>query len=47
LRQTQEITVALNQIQEMSNSIRAVAANAEQAEAAVQVSTQTVEVMQQ
>lgn len=43
LRQTEEITVALNQIQKMSNSIRAVAANAEQAEAAVQLSTQTVE----
>ncbi len=43
LRQTQEITVALDRIQEMSNSIRAVAANAEQAEVAVQLSTQTVE----
>jgi methyl-accepting chemotaxis protein PixJ len=43
LRQTQEITVALNQIQKMSDSIRAVAANAEQAEVAVQLSTQTVE----
>ncbi len=42
LRQTEEITAALDQIQTMSNSIRAVAANAEQAEAAVQQATQTV-----
>ncbi len=43
LRQTQEITAALNQLQEMSNSISAVATSAAQAEAAVQLSTQTVE----
>ena len=43
LRQAQEITTALDQIQEMSNSIRAVAINAEQAEAAVQQATQTLE----
>jgi len=42
LRQSEEITVALDQLQEMSNSIRAVAARAEQAEAAVQQATQTV-----
>jgi len=44
LRQAQEITAALDRIQEMSNSIRAVAANASQAEAAVLQATQTVEV---
>ena len=43
LRQAQEITTALDQIQEMSNSIRAVVINAEQAEAAVQQATQTLE----
>lgn len=43
LRQTQEITVALDRIQEMSSSIRAVAKSAEQAEAAVQQANQTVE----
>jgi methyl-accepting chemotaxis protein PixJ len=43
LRQTEEISVALDQIQEMSNSIRAVAVNAEQAEAAVKEAAQTVE----
>ena len=43
LRQTEEITVALDRIQEMSNSIRAVAKSAEQAEAAVQQANQTVE----
>ena len=43
LRQAQEITTALDRIQEMSNSIQAVAINAEQAEAAVQQATQTLE----
>ena len=43
LRQAQEITTALDQIQEMSSSIRAVVINAEQAEAAVQQATQTLE----
>ena len=43
LRQAEEITAALDRIQEMSNSIRVVAANAEQAEAAVKQATQTVE----
>lgn len=43
LRQTEEISAALDQIQEMSNSIRAVAVNAEQAEAAVKEAAQTVE----
>ena len=43
LRQTEEITVALDQIEEMSTSIRAVAANAQQAEVAVLQATQTVE----
>lgn len=43
LRQTEEIAAALDQIQEMSNSIRAVATNAEQAEVAVKQSTLTVE----
>ncbi|MBD2005948.1 MULTISPECIES: GAF domain-containing protein [Cyanophyceae] len=42
LRQTEEILAALDRIQEMSSSIRAVAANAEQAEAAVQQATQIV-----
>ncbi len=42
LRQTEEITVALDRLQEMSTSIRAVAANAQQAEAAVQQANQTV-----
>ena len=44
LRQAQEIAATLDRIQEMSNSSRAVAANAQQAEAAVQQATQTVEV---
>ena len=43
LRQTEEIAVALDRIQEMSNSIRAVAKSAEQAEVAVQQANQTVE----
>ncbi len=43
LRQAQEIAGALDQIQQMSNSIRAVGISAEQAEAAVQQATQTVE----
>lgn len=43
LRQTEEITAALERIQEMSNSIRSVAANAQQAEVAVLQATQTVE----
>ncbi len=42
LRQTGEINAALNQLQGMSNSIRAVAASAEQAGTAVQQATQTV-----
>ncbi|WP_445223385.1 GAF domain-containing protein [Coleofasciculus sp. FACHB-SPT9] len=42
LRQSEEILAALDRIQEMSTSIRAVAANAEQAEAAVQQATQIV-----
>src|SRR6478672_1593454 len=42
LRQTEEIVTALDRIQEMSHSIRAVATNAEQAEAAVQQATQIV-----
>jgi len=43
LRQAHEITTVLDRTQEMSDSIRAVAANAEQASAAVKQSTQTVE----
>jgi len=43
LRQTEEIAAALDRLEEMSDSIRAVAVNAEQAEAAVQQATQTVE----
>ena len=43
LRQAEEITAALDRIQEMSNSIRAVTQSAEQAEAAVQQATQTVQ----
>ncbi len=43
LRQTQEIAAALEQVQQMSNSIRAVAANASQAEAAVQQANATVQ----
>lgn len=43
LRQTQEIAAALEQVQQMSNSIRAVAANASQAEVAVQQATATVQ----
>ncbi len=42
LRQTEEIAAALDRLQEMSDSIRAVAINAEQAEAAVRQATQTV-----
>jgi len=42
LRQTEEITTALNKIQQMSSSIRAVAASAQEAEAAVQQANQTV-----
>ncbi|MGH2414509.1 MAG: GAF domain-containing protein, partial [Microcystaceae cyanobacterium] len=43
VRQTQDISLALDRIQAMTESIRAVAANAEQAEVAVQQATQTVE----
>jgi len=43
LRQTEEISAALDQIEEMSDSIRAVAINAERAEAAVKQAAQTVE----
>ena len=43
LRQTEEIAAALNRIQEMSISIQTVAANAQQAEAAVLQANQTVE----
>ncbi len=43
LRQAEEIAVALDQIQEMSDSIRAVAVNAERAEFAVKQAAQTVE----
>ncbi|MGK7872474.1 MAG: methyl-accepting chemotaxis protein [Xenococcaceae cyanobacterium] len=43
LQQTKEISAALLRIQAMTESIRAVAANAQQAEAAVQQATQTVE----
>lgn len=43
LRQTAEITAALERIQEMSASIRAVAQNAQQAETAVQQAAQTVQ----
>jgi len=43
LRQAEEIAAALWQIQEMSDSIRAVGISAQQAEAAVLQSTQTVE----
>jgi methyl-accepting chemotaxis protein PixJ len=42
LRQAEEILAALDQIQKMSNSIRAVTTNAEQAEAAVQEATKIV-----
>jgi methyl-accepting chemotaxis protein PixJ len=42
LRQSEEILAALDRIHEMSDSIRAVAANAEQAEAAVQQANQIV-----
>jgi len=42
-RQSQEIGVALERIQEMSDSIRAVAANAKEAEKAVQRASETVE----
>ena len=43
LRQTEEIATTLERIQIMADSIRAVAANAQQAEAAVQQASQTVE----
>ncbi|XHX77367.1 MAG: methyl-accepting chemotaxis protein [Stenomitos frigidus ULC029] len=43
LQQVKEITIALDRIQEMSLSIQAVAANAEQAEATVQQAAKTVE----
>ncbi len=43
LQQTGEISAALDRIQVMAESIRTVAANAEQAEAAVQQATETVE----
>ncbi|WP_052672495.1 GAF domain-containing protein [Aliterella atlantica] len=43
LRQTQEIAAALEQVQQMSNSIRVVVANASQAEAAVQQANATVQ----
>jgi twitching motility protein PilJ len=43
VRQTEEISTALNRIEEMSQSIRQVAANAAKAEAAVQEANQTVE----
>lgn len=42
-RQSQEIAVALERIQEMAQSIRAVAANAKEAEKAVQRASETVE----
>ncbi len=42
LRQTEEITIALDQIQAMNNSIQAVASSAAQAETAVREATQTV-----
>ncbi len=42
IRQTEEIAAALAQIEKMSTSIRAVAANASQAEVAVQQATATV-----
>ncbi|MBV9386882.1 MAG: GAF domain-containing protein [Chroococcidiopsidaceae cyanobacterium CP_BM_ER_R8_30] len=42
LRQAEEIDMALTQIQQMSDSIRAVAANAKQAEAVVRQANQTV-----
>lgn len=42
-RQTQEIAVGLDRLEEMSHSIRAVATNAQQAEAAVKQATQIVE----
>ncbi|WP_162824824.1 hypothetical protein, partial [Escherichia coli] len=43
VRQAEEIAGALEQIAKMSTSIRAVAANASQAEAAVQKATDTVQ----
>ncbi|MBW4638282.1 MAG: methyl-accepting chemotaxis protein [Gloeocapsa sp. UFS-A4-WI-NPMV-4B04] len=43
LRQTEEIATALDRLQEMSSSIRAVAMNAELAEVAVRQATETVE----
>lgn len=42
VQQAADIAEALNRIEEMSSSIRAVAANAEEAENAVQMATQTV-----
>jgi methyl-accepting chemotaxis protein PixJ len=44
LRQSKEIEIALKRIQMMADSIRTVAANAEQADTFVQQATQTVEV---
>lgn len=43
LRQTAEITAALERIQQMADSIRVVAQNAQEAEAAVQQAAQTVQ----
>jgi methyl-accepting chemotaxis protein PixJ len=43
LRQTEEIAIALDRLEEMSSSIRTVAINAEQAEVAVRQATETVE----
>lgn len=43
IQQTEEISAALSRIQAMTNSIRAVALNAEQAEEAVEQAAQTVE----
>ncbi|MEM6445826.1 MAG: methyl-accepting chemotaxis protein [Cyanobacteria bacterium P01_D01_bin.123] len=43
VQQATDIAEALNRIEEMSDSIRAVAVNAEEAETAVQVATQTVQ----
>ena len=43
LRQTQEIALALNRVQEMAESVQLVSASAQQAEIAVQQAAQTVE----
>lgn len=43
IQQTAEISAALDRIQEMANSIRVVAANAQKAETAVQQASQTVQ----